>query len=127
MIYDNGQAIYLAHLVYSFKLEKGNTRDNLAFKFRSIIKLNFLMVLIDTTGTFLLVYDLYMTPPASVYMISACLVSLHCSMLTIIYTHLRDMALVGVKKEKQVQQVQQLETKPIDTNDPLANIATIKV
>ncbi|KAJ3258860.1 hypothetical protein HK103_003242 [Boothiomyces macroporosus] len=101
IIYDNIQAMYLTHLVYSFKMSK--KQETAANSYKRAVILNLTCVLIDWTGAALYLYAIYFDySPHSSFLIIDSILSFHASFMVLIFLQLQKLALsgVGVKKSK---------------------------
>ncbi|KAJ3323482.1 hypothetical protein HDV06_001759 [Boothiomyces sp. JEL0866] len=103
IIYDNIQALYLTHLVYSFKVSK--RQETAANFYKKTVILNLICVLIDWTGAGMYLYAIYFDySPHSLFLIIDSILSFHASFMVLIFLQLKKLALtgVGVRKSKPV-------------------------
>ncbi|KAJ3268881.1 hypothetical protein HDV01_002139 [Terramyces sp. JEL0728] len=99
IIYDNVQALYLTHLVYSFKISKKLATAN---SYKQTVVLNLVCVLMDWTGAALYMYAIYFDNSGShsLFLLIDSILSFHASFMVLIFLQLKKLALSGVKKLK---------------------------
>ncbi|KAJ3314280.1 hypothetical protein HDV04_000646 [Boothiomyces sp. JEL0838] len=85
--YDNGQVVYLAHLIFITKRNRNRVEE----KLKKVISLSFAVVIIDWLGVILYAYNIVMQPKETLYLLTQCVIGIHTSMMAFVLTRLKEL------------------------------------
>ncbi|KAJ3321666.1 hypothetical protein HDV06_003959 [Boothiomyces sp. JEL0866] len=96
--YDNGQVIYLAHLIFITKRNRNRVED----KLKKVIMISFTVVIIDWLGVILYGYNIIAQPKQTLYLLTQCVIGIHTSMMAFVLTRLKELTFGGRTVKKKV-------------------------